>query len=141
MHIILFCFNIKSTNFSNGLGVGWVYHFFYLFISWSNRMTALFICYNSTALCTSKRDVSARAMSYLWRLISQFIVAQVSLHRFLLLRWSFLQPSFLCSLCCNMLTAQHSEVVGCGREYSLLWPSIFLCLFGSPLLWIGTTCA
>ena len=45
---------------------GWVYYFFiYLFVCWCNRMTALFLCYHSTALRTSKRDVSASAICFL----------------------------------------------------------------------------
>ena len=31
----------------------------------------------------------------------------------------------LCSLCCNVLSANNSEVVDCGHELTLLWPSIF----------------
>ena len=49
-------------------GGGWVYHFFiYLFICWSNRMAALYLCYHSTTLCTFKDDISASAICYLWR--------------------------------------------------------------------------
>ena len=43
------------------------------------------------------------------------------------------------SLCCNMVSDNASEVVYFGHEPTLLWLSIFFCLFGSPLLWIGTT--
>ena len=33
---------------------------------------------------------------------------------------------FLCSLCCNMLLANVFEVVDCGYEHTLVWPSIYL---------------
>ena len=52
-------------------GRGWVYHFLiYLFICWTNRMANLFLCYHSTALCTSKSNISASAICYLWRFIN-----------------------------------------------------------------------
>ena len=106
----------------------WVYHFFiYLFICWSNRMAALFLCYHSTTLCNFKGDISASAICYLWRFIYQFIIVQVGLHRLLLLlRWPFLKPSFISSLCCNILTANDSEVVDSRHKHTLLCPSIFL---------------
>ena len=42
--------------------------FIHLFIYWSNRMAALLLCYHSTALYTSKGDISASTICYLWRL-------------------------------------------------------------------------
>ena len=55
---------------------------------------------------------------------------------------AFISPS---SFCCNMLIANDSEVVDCGHEHTLLWPSIFLqvssdhccCGQGLPVLKLG----
>ena len=69
----------------------WMHHFFiYLFICWSNIMTALLQCYHSTALCTSNGDISASAICYLWRffLVHYYVGRTHSL--LLLLRWPFL---------------------------------------------------
>ena len=94
-----------------------MYHFFiYLFILWSNRIAALFICYHSTTLC-----ISASAICYLWKFIYLFIFVQVGRHRLLAASVSF-PVAFISlgSLCCNMLTANDSEVVYCRHEHTLL---------------------
>ena len=58
----------------------------------------------------------------------QFIIYQVGLHMLLLLlRWSFIQPSFLSAhFAAKFLSANDSEVVDCGHERTLIWPLIFL---------------
>ena len=43
---------------------------FLLFVCWSNRIAAVLLCYHSTALCTSKCNISASAICYLWRFIN-----------------------------------------------------------------------
>ena len=120
-----------------GLGLGCT---IYLFICWNKRMAAPLLCYHSTAVCTSKCDISASAICYLWRLFISL------LYRYTFMGFSCCYGGLsyilhsLCSLCCNMHSANGSEVVDYGHVHTLLWPSIFLCLFGSPLLGIGTTC-
>ena len=43
--------------------------FIYLFICWSNGMVALLLCYHFIALCTSKGDISASAICFLWKFL------------------------------------------------------------------------
>ena len=47
---------------STGFWGGWVYHFFYLLICWSNRMSSLLLCYYFTYIFTSKGDISVLAL-------------------------------------------------------------------------------
>ena len=92
-------------------------------------MAALFLCYHSTALCTSKGNISASAICYLWRFIYLSIYCCVGRPSQASLATSVAFPvAFISvySLCCNMLTANDSEVVDWGHEHTLLWPSIFL---------------
>ena len=123
--------------------------FIYLFIYWSNRMVALLLCYQFTALCTSKSDISASAICCLQRFIYQFIAIYVNLHRLLLLFWwPFLQPLFLSALIaatCSQPTTLRQLNVGMPHEHSLLRPSIFhqvssdhrCCGQGSPVPKLG----
>ena len=66
-------------------------------------------------------------ISYLWRffLLHYYIgrLSQSSLAASAVFPVAFI---FLYSLCCNMLSANDSEVVDCGHEHTLQWPSIFL---------------
>ena len=103
------------------------YLFTCLFICWSNRMVALLICYHFTTLCTSKYEISASAICYLWRffLVHYFIgrPSQASLSASVTFPLAF---TSLCFLWCNMLSANLLEVVDCGHEHTLLWLSMFL---------------
>ena len=99
--------------------------FIYLFICWSNRMLALLICYHFTALCTSKGGISVSAICYLWRFFLVHYIgrpSQASLVILMAFRIAFIS---LYSLCCNMLSANDSEIVDCVHEHTLLQPSIF----------------
>ena len=90
-------------------------------------MVALLLCYCFTALCTSKGDISASAIYYLWRFFLAHCYigrhSQGSLVASLVFPEAFI---CLCSLCCNMLSANDSEVVDREHELTLLRPSIFL---------------
>ena len=87
-----------------------------------------------TALCISKGYVSASAICYLWRvfLLNYYIVRP---------SWPSLSASVafliafvsLCSLCCNIVSANDSEIVDFWHEPTLLLPSM-LSLFESQLL-------
>ena len=120
--------------------------FIYLFICFSNRMVALLLCYHFTAPCTSKVDISA--ICYLWRffLVHCYIgrPSQASLAAVLVFPIAFIP---LCSLCCNMISSNDSEVVDCEHDHALLWPLIFLqvsldpcCRQGPPVPKLGIIC-
>ena len=106
------------------------YLFIYLFICWSSRMVAMLLCYHFTALCSSKGYISASAICHLWRclLVLYYIgrPSYASLATFVVFPIAFI---CLCSLYCNMLSANDLEVVDCGHVHTLLWPSIFLQVF------------
>ena len=67
----MYIFNQRFKLLSLDNHYGEVLHhlFIYLFISWSNSMAALLPCDHFTALCTSKGDITASAIWYLWRFI------------------------------------------------------------------------
>ena len=94
--------------------------FIYLFICCSNGMAALLLCYHFTALCVSKGDIRASAICYFCMFfLVHYCIGKPSQA----FRIAFIS---LCSLCCNMLSANDSEVVVCEHEHTLLWPSKFL---------------
>ena len=105
--------DIVTIVFISQGGLSWVYHFFiYLFICWSNRMAALFLCYHSIALCTSKDNISASTICCLLRFINLLLYSQASIGFSCYLGGLSCSLHFsLYSLCCNMLTANDSEVV------------------------------
>ena len=95
-------------------------------------MVAMLFCCHFTSLCTSNSDISASAICYIWR----FIILQVGLLR--LLDVSVVFPVALislCSFCCNMLSANNSEVVDCDHKHSLLWHSIILQVSSDHRCW------
>ena len=131
MSIILFG-NAQFSGYSTFQRADWTHHLFILwFICWSIRMVALLLCYYFTALCTSKGDISASPICYLWVifLILHYIgsPSQVSLAALVAFCTTFI------SLCCNMLSGNDSEVLDCGHEQTLLWSSIFI--MSHSLLW------
>ena len=107
---------------------GWMHNLFvYLFIYWSNRMAGLLLCCYFTTLCTSKGDISASAVYYLWRLfVYHYYIGRPSLALFGTSVAFSVAFIFLCSLCCNMLSANDSTVVDYGHKHTLLRSSIFL---------------
>ena len=99
----------------------------YSFICWINRIVALLICYHFTALCTSKGDISASAICYLWGFFLVYYYIGRPSYASLAASVGFLKAFIsLCSHCCNMPSANDSEVVDGGHEHTLLWPSLFL---------------
>ena len=113
-----------------------LHSFIYWFICWSNRMTALLLCYHFTALCTSRGDISVSAICYIW-MFFQFIITWVASHsRLLLLRQPFIQPSFLSTLfatACFQPTPRRQLTTGMSI-YSLC-PSIFLQVSSDRRCW------
>ena len=61
--ILLFCAPIQTGG--GGGELGCTISLFICLSCWSNRIAALFLCYHSTALCTSKGNISACAICYL----------------------------------------------------------------------------
>ena len=109
-------------------GGGWMHHLFiYLFICWSNRMVAPIFCCHFTAICTSKADISASVIYYLWKFflihyyISRFSYASLAASAVFLI--SLIS---LCSVCCHMHSANDSEVVDCEHAHTLFLSLIFL---------------
>ena len=78
-------------------------------------------------LCTSRGDISASAICYFWGffLVHYYIgrPLQTTLGASVAFTMEFIS---LCSLCCNIPSANDSEVVDCGHEHTLLWSLIFL---------------
>ena len=89
-------------------------------------MVALLLCYHFTVQWTSEGDISASAICYLWRFFLVHHYISIPSEASLATLVAFVQPSFLCSLCCNMLSANDSGAVDSRHEHTLLWPSIFL---------------
>ena len=125
---------------------GQVYHYSFICLS-AGTIDWQPCCFASILLlCAPPKVVSVLVLFVVFRGSFQFIIIQVGLHRLLLLlQWPFLQPLFLCSLCCNMLSANDSEVVDWGQEHTLLWLLIFFqisldhrgCGQGPPVLKLG----
>ena len=122
IHLIHYIFS------SCRVGKSWMHHLFiYLFICWSSRIAALFLCYSFTAICTSKGDISASAIYYFWRFfLIHYYVGRPSYASLAALAVFLIAFISLCSLYCIMLSANDTEVVDCGHEYTLLLFSMFL---------------
>ena len=74
-------------------------------------------------LFISKGDTSASAIYYLWRFFLVHYYRGRPLAASVVFPIAFIS---LCSLRCNMISANDSEVVDCGHEHTLLWSLIFL---------------
>ena len=98
---------------------GWMHSLLiYLFICRSHIMAALLLFFHFAALYELQRWYQC------WCYSVTFSIAFIS----------------LCSLWCNMLSANDFEAVGCRHEYTTTAFDISLGLFGSRLLWIETAC-
>ena len=102
------------------LGCGGVY--IYSFICLSAGMTALLLCY-SIALCTSEGGISSSLECVF---LVPFCIGRPS--KAFLAAWVTFSIAFvsLCSLWCNNLSANESEVVDYGHKHIVLCLLIFL---------------